>query len=293
MAYPKQDEPAWGGALLVGPVPPHPASQRNNDRGSPAGPPLTLGGPELKAILQHPPETDAPRAPADAPFLLSVIIPVYNEAATIGEVVDRVAAQPISKEIIVVDDGSTDATLDVLATRRHLIQVLHASPENQGKGAAIRVGLTYARGDAVIIQDADLELCPEEYPRLLEPLHAGAEAVYGSRFLDRDNRHLPGRIVLVDRLLTTLMNLLFGARLTDMETAYKLVRRSTLARLKLRARRFEFEPELTAKLLRAGVRIAEVPITYHPRTVDEGKKMGWSDGLHTLFWLLRLRFAPG
>jgi glycosyltransferase involved in cell wall biosynthesis len=247
----------------------------------------------LKGILEHRPETEAPRAHPDPPFLLSVIIPIYNEAATIGEVIDRVAVQPIPKEIIVVDDGSTDASLEVLATRRHLIQVLHAAPDNQGKGAAIRTGLTYARGDAVIIQDADLELCPEEYPRLLEPLHAGAEAVYGSRFLNRDNRRLPGRIVLVDRLLTTLMNLLFGARLTDMETAYKLVRRSTLARLKLRARRFEFELELTAKLLRAGIRIAEAPVSYNPRTVDEGKKMSWGDGLHTLFWLLRLRFAPG
>jgi glycosyltransferase involved in cell wall biosynthesis len=224
-------------------------------------------------------------------FLLSVIIPVYNEEQTIGEVVDRVAAVPIPKEIIVVDDGSTDESLHVLASRGDRLRVVHESPVNQGKGTAIRIGLTYARGDAVVIQDADLELRPEEYARLLEPLRAGAEAVYGSRFLGGGNRNIPRRTVLANRFLTLLTNLLYGARLTDMETAYKMVRRSTLARLELRAQRFEFEPKLTAKLLRAGVRIVEVPITYNPRTSEEGKKIGWRDGLQAITWLVRLRFA--
>jgi glycosyltransferase involved in cell wall biosynthesis len=221
--------------------------------------------------------------------LLSVIIPVYNEARTVGEVVDRVAALPIAKEIIVVDDGSTDDSLQVLADRGDQIRVVHESRVNQGKGTAIRIGLTYARGDVVIIQDADLELRPEEYERLLEPLRTGADVVYGSRFMGKGNQNIPHRTVLANRLLTGLTNLLYGSHLTDMETAYKVVRRRVLTRVKLRARRFEFEPELTARLLRLGVRIVEVPVSYTPRTADEGKKINWRDGLQHALLLIKLR----
>jgi len=231
------------------------------------------------------------------PLKLSVVIPVYNEQETIGEVIRRVYDAdlgPLTKEIIVSDDGSTDATAAIV--RRYAEEMgdvitVHTSPINLGKGAAVRLGISYAAGDIVIIQDADLELDPAEYVQILEPIVAGrADVVYGSRFLGRSNR-VRLRTRLANRLLTALTNLLFGARLTDMETAYKAFRREVVAGLKLRCVRFDFEPEITAKLLRAGYSIHEVPIRYTPRTQDEGKKIGWIDGLEAIYTLLRCRFA--
>lgn len=234
---------------------------------------------------------------APPPLKLSIVIPVYNEQDTIGEVIERVQAVDlgsITKEIIISDDGSTDASPKVI--REHcaycteLLKV-HTSPINLGKGAAVRLGFSYATGDIVLIQDADLELDPNEYLRILEPIITGqAEVVYGSRFL-RSSSKIPRRTRLANRFLTTLTNLLFGARLSDMETAYKAFRCEVIADIQLRCVRFDFEPEITAKLLLAGHRIHEVPVSYNPRTADEGKTISWVDGIEAIYTLLRCRFS--
>lgn len=227
---------------------------------------------------------------------LSVIIAVYNEQDTITEVVERVCAVDLGnvlKEVIISDDGSTDGThaaVERLQMDHAEVLRVYTWPTNLGKGAAVRLGMSLATGDAIIIQDADLELDPAEYVRILEPLAANrADVVYGSRFL-KPPVGIPFRTRLANRLLTSLTNLLFGARLTDMETAYKAFRRSVVANLRLRCVRFDFEPEITAKLLSAGHRIVEVPITYNPRTPDEGKKISWIDGFEAMYTLLRCRF---
>jgi glycosyltransferase involved in cell wall biosynthesis len=229
-------------------------------------------------------------------MLVSVVIPVYNEESTIREVVERVCAVDIGdlrREVIICDDGSTDATAaTVEELRRHHSPVVrvHTSPLNLGKGAALRVGLTKATGDFVIIQDADLELDPSEYGRLLAPLLSGrAEVVYGSRFL-QGSPNTPLRTRLANHFLTGLTNLLFGSHLTDMETAYKAFRREALHGIRLRCLRFDFEPEVTARFLLAGRRILEVPISYRPRTRDQGKKISWRDGIEAIAALIRCRF---
>lgn len=228
---------------------------------------------------------------------LSVVIPVYNEQATIGEVIDKVCSVdlgPISKEIIVSDDGSTDGSAQVLQEYSQSLPELitvHTSPINLGKGAAVRLGMSYATGDIIIVQDADLELDPNEYIQIIEPIVAGqADVVYGSRFLGKSDK-IRLRTRLANRFLTTLTNLLYGARLSDMETAYKAFRREVVQGLKLRCVRFDFEPEITAKLLLAGHVIHEVPISYTPRTEDEGKKISWIDGIEAIYTLLRCRFS--
>ena len=230
---------------------------------------------------------------------LSVIVPVYNEEQTIGAVIERIRAVnlgSIEKEIIVANDGSNDGTkrtIDEGPWRTDpTVRVLH-SPINLGKGAAVRLGIQHATGDVLLTQDADLELDPEEYGTLLAPiLNDGATVVYGSRFLQR-NDAISIRTRVANRALTVFTNILFGGRLTDMETGYKVFRREVLHDIRLRSVGFDFEPEVTAKLLLAGYSIVEVPIGYSPRRVDEGKKIRWIDGLDAVYMLLRCRLTGG
>jgi dolichol-phosphate mannosyltransferase len=222
---------------------------------------------------------------------VSVIVPVYNEAAHLDELLHAIHASPVKKEIILVDDGSTDGTrekLQALPPIDGFTVVFHE--KNYGKGAAIRTALAYARGEYVLIQDSDLEYDPQDYPRLLRPLEAGnANVVYGVR-PDRPERGL--RFFLGAKLLTHLTNLLYRASIHDEATCYKVVRRSLLAQLQLQCRRFEFCPEVTAKLCRIGEKIAEVPISYTPRSATEGKKIRHSDGWLAIWTLIRYRFLP-
>jgi glycosyltransferase involved in cell wall biosynthesis len=226
---------------------------------------------------------------------LSIIIPVYNEGSTIEEIVCRVLAVDlgsIEKEVIISNDGSSDSTRTAIESSRWANDAriaTHHNPINLGKGAAVRLGLHYASGDVLLIQDADLELDPQEYTNLLAPILAGdSDVVFGSRFLKTTSR-IAWRTRAANRALTWLTNCLFRARLTDMETAYKVFRRGALEGIRLRCVGFDFEPEVTAKLLLAGRRIVEVPIGYQPRRHDEGKKIGWSDGVDAVYALLKCR----
>jgi len=224
--------------------------------------------------------------------LLSVVMPVFNERATIEEIISRVLRVPIRIELIVVDDGSTDGTRDVLQTlQRERGFRLVLQPKNQGKGAALRRGFQDVTGDLVVIQDADLEYSPEEYPGLIELICQGrADVVYGSRFLGRHRVFLFTHY-LGNRLLTLLTNVLYNTMLSDMETCYKVMRTEVLRSMALKSNSFGIEPELTAKIFKRGYRVYEVPITYDGRSYDEGKKITWRDGVVALWVLLKYRFT--
>ena len=224
--------------------------------------------------------------------LLSVVMPVFNETATVEEMIRRVVAVPIRTQLIVVDDGSTDGTRDVLARlQRELGFTLLLQPRNLGKGAALRAGFEAVGGDLVVIQDADREYSPEEFPELIELICAGrADVVYGSRFIGRHRVFLFTHY-LGNRVLTLLTNVLYNTMLTDMETCYKVMRTDVLRSMTLRSNGFGIEPELTAKIFKRGYRVYEIPITYDGRGYKEGKKITWHDGFIALWVLLKYRFT--
>jgi glycosyltransferase involved in cell wall biosynthesis len=237
----------------------------------------------------------AVREPAcKLPMKISIIIPVYNEAGTVGAIIDKVReldlGAGVQKEIIVVNDGSSDETRKALARFEKIDGVrVHHSPVNLGKGSSVRIGFSFATGDIITIQDADLELDPAEYKHLIEPIVDGsADVVYGSRFAGKGRQ---GKLTfwIANRALATLTNTLFRASLTDIETCYKVFRADVIPQLKLKAARFEIEPELTAQLLKRGFRIKELPIGYAPRTHDEGKKINWKDGFGAVWMLVTQR----
>ncbi len=214
---------------------------------------------------------------------LSVIIPVYNEEDSVLELIERVKNSPVSNmEIIVIDDGSNDNTPTILNSTSGIKICTHKS--NTGKGAAIRTGISCARGDVILIQDADLEYDPSDYPFLLSPFYRPTvDAVYGSRFKGRGNFLIHSQFANI--FLSILTNALFGGRITDMETGYKVLKKSIIPRLKLTAKRFDIEPEITSKLLRLRCKIVEVPIKYRART--KGKKISWKDGIAAIWTLLK------
>ena len=222
---------------------------------------------------------------------LSIVIPIYNEIHTIRQVLDRVKASPYDKEIILVDDGSTDGSREFLASLDEAGIIVVLQDRNRGKGAALRTGFSRASGDVVLIQDADLEYDPVDYPRLLGPiLEDKADVVFGSRFGGEAHRVLLFWHYVGNRFLTTLSNMSTNLNLSDMETGYKVFRRSILERLQLKSNRFGFEPEITAKIARLGYRVYEVSISYHGRGYDAGKKISWKDGVAAIGCIIWYRF---
>ncbi len=223
---------------------------------------------------------------------ISVVIPAYNERETIAEVIARVgrALAGQESEIVVVDDGSKDGTVDVLRTVAGIKLIEHGV--NQGKGAALRSGFAAVTGDVVIVQDADLEYDPRDYPKLLEPIEDGrADVVFGSRFLGGPHRVLFFWHSMANKILTFLSNMFTNLNLSDMETGYKVFRRSVIQKIQIRSDRFNFEPEITAKVAKAGCRVYEVPISYNGRTYEEGKKIGPLDALSALWSIIKFRLV--
>jgi glycosyltransferase involved in cell wall biosynthesis len=224
---------------------------------------------------------------------LSVVVPVYNEEKTIAEILKRVQKVGLADEIIVVDDGSSDGTAAIikkLSSDRSIKFIAH--PKNMGKGAAVRSGIEAASGEMILVQDADLEYYPEDYPALIKPIENGsADAVYGSRFMGGPRRTTMFWHMVANKMLTFLTNILYNNILTDMETGYKLFRREILQGIEIRSNSFDFEPEITAKLLKRRARIFEVPITFNPRDYSEGKKIGLKDAFQALWALVKYRFV--
>ena len=226
--------------------------------------------------------------------LISIVVPVYNEARTVADVIQRLIAidLPAPREILVVNDGSTDGTREVLdqIVERPELRIIHAE-RNGGKGSAIRIGFARATGSIVAIQDADLELDPAQIAELVTPILDGrSRVVYGSRFL-AGRPDAPWLSVFANQVLTEITNLLYGGRITDMETCYKIMERDVALSLNLESNRFDIEPEITAKLLRSGHKILELPIRFNPRSRAQGKKIGWGDGVRAIQVLLKYRFT--
>ena len=224
---------------------------------------------------------------------LSVVIPVYNEVNNISEILKRVQAQELANEIIVVDDGSTDGTRTILTGldgNNQVRVILHE--RNQGKGAAVVTGMQAALGEIILIQDADLEYDPRDYPNLLRPIEEGiADVVYGSRFLGGPRRVAMYWHMLANKMLTAMTNILYDTILTDMETGYKVFRREIIDGMKIHSKRFDFEPEFTAKILKRHYRIFEVPITFNPRDYSQGKKIKLKDAFAAVWTLIKYRFV--
>ena len=225
-------------------------------------------------------------------FTLSVIVPVFNEINTIEIVLKEIIAVPVRKEILVIDDGSTDGTREFIEKYQHADIRKFYHKQNRGKGAAVRTGLDHFKGDLVIIQDADLEYPPDQHIHLIEPIIAGkADVVYGTRFIGV-HRVFMFWHYFANRFLTLVTNVLYNTMLTDMETCYKVFHRRAIEGLKLRSNRFNIEPEITAKLFKnKKFRIVEMPITYYGRTYEEGKKIGWKDGFEAIWALIKYRFV--
>jgi len=223
---------------------------------------------------------------------LSVVIPVYNEVNNITEILKRVQSTKLAREIIVVDDDSKDGTRDLLKKLdgKNKVRVIFHE-KNQGKGAAVVTGMNAAKGDILLIQDADLEYDPRDYPMLLQPINEGvADVVYGSRFLGGPHRVTMFWHQVANKLLTLMTNVLYDSILTDMETGYKVFRREVIEGMRIRSKRFNFEPEFTAKVLKRKYRIYEVPISFNPRDYSEGKKIGLKDAFEAVWALARYRF---
>lgn len=242
----------------------------------------------MRHLPSHPPNPNAPKPS------LSVVIPCYNEVHTVKDIVGRVLAEELVDEVVIVDDGSTDGTRDVLsqieAEADSRVQIVYHE-DNRGKGAALVTGFQQTTGEVIIIQDADFEYDPREYGILLTPIQEGvATVVYGSRFLGGTRKAMNFWNMVANKGLTLITNILFNAILSDMETCYKCFRREVIGGMKINSRGFDFEPEFTAKVLRQGIRIVEVPISYYGREYDEGKKIKWTDAPIAAWTLLRYRF---